>query len=165
MIDAAAAAPGIPFRIQLQIGALQVPGQPLDYNMTVSVKFVTSGYHRTLAVPLRSGRYFTDDDREGAEAVVILSDAAARMFFGGDDPIGRVVINVGEGERRVVGVVANARQASLEVSPHPEVYVPMAQGRSQSYGHVVLHTSGNANDTLPATPRRRGASASAGAAA
>jgi putative ABC transport system permease protein len=150
VIDAAAAAPGIPFRIQLQIGALQAPGQPLDYNMTVSVKFVTSGYHRTLAVPLRSGRYFTDDDREGAEAVVILSDAAARMFFGGDDPLGRVVINVGEGERRVVGVVANARQASLEVSPHPEVYLPLAQGRSQSYGFVLLHTSGDPNNALPA---------------
>jgi putative ABC transport system permease protein len=150
VIDAAAAAPGIPFRIQLRIGALQVPGQALDYNKTVSVKFVTSGYHHTLAIPLRSGRYFTDDDREGAEAVVILSDAAARMYFDGDDPLGRVVINVGGGERRVVGVVADARQASLEVSPHPEVYLPMAQGGSQSYGHVLLHTSGDPNDALPA---------------
>jgi predicted permease len=151
VIDAAAAAPGIPFRIQLQIGALQAPGQPLDYNMTVSVKSVTSGYHRTLAVPLRSGRYFTDDDREGAEAVVILSDAAARMFFGGDNPLGRLAIVVGAGDaRRVVGVVADARQASLEVSPHPEVYLPMAQGRSQSYGFVLLHTSGDPNHLLPA---------------
>jgi putative ABC transport system permease protein len=150
VIDAAAAAPGIPFRIQLRIGALQVPGQPLDYNKTVSVKFVTADYHRALAIPLSSGRYFTNDDREGAEGVVILSDAAARTYFGNDDPLGRVVINVGEAERRVVGVVANARQASLEVSPHPEVYLPMAQGRTQSYGHVLLHTSGDPNDTLPA---------------
>jgi putative ABC transport system permease protein len=149
VIDAAAGAPGIPFRIQLEIGALQPHGQPLDYNKTVSVKFVTAGYHRTLAVPLRSGRYFTDDDRAGAEAVVILSDAAARMYFGNDDPIGRVVVNIGDGERRVVGVVANVRQASLEVSPHPEVYLPMAQSPSRSYGFVLLHTSGNANDALP----------------
>jgi putative ABC transport system permease protein len=150
VIDAAAAAPGIPFRINLQISGLQMPGQPLDYSNTVSVKIVTAGYHRTLAIPLRSGRYFTDDDREGAEAVVILSDAAARMFFGGDDPLGRVVIVVGSGQRRVVGVVADARQASLEVSPHPEIYLPMVQGRSQSYGFVLLHTSGNAHDALPA---------------
>jgi predicted permease len=149
VIDAAAAAPGIPFRIQLRIGGLQVPGQALDYNKTVSVKFVTAGYHHTLAIPLRSGRYFTDDDREGAEAVVILSDATARMYFGGDDPLGRVVINVGGGERRVVGVVADARQASLEVSPHPEIYLPMAQGGSQSYGHVLIHTSGDPDDSLP----------------
>ncbi len=72
------------------------------------------------------------------------------MFYGNDDPVGRVVIVLGEGERRVVGVVANARQASLEVSPHPEVYLPMAQSRSQSYGFVLLHTSGNPIDALPA---------------
>jgi putative ABC transport system permease protein len=148
VIDAAAAAPGIPFRINLRIGGLQVPGQPIDYTKTVSMKVVTAGYHRTLAIPLESGRYFTDDDRGGAEGVVILSDAAARKFFGGDDPLGRVAIV--DGERRVVGVVANARQASLEVSPHPEVYLPMAQSRSQNYGFVLLHTSGNPNDALPA---------------
>ncbi len=150
VIGAAAAAPGIPFRIQLRIGALQVPGQALDYNKTVSVKFVTASYHRTLAIPLRTGRYFTDDDREGGEGVVILSAAAARQYYGDEDPVGRVVINVGEGERRVVGVVADVRQASLEVSPHPEVYLPMAQGGPQSYGHILLHTSGNAANALPA---------------
>jgi putative ABC transport system permease protein len=151
VIDAAAAAPGIPFRIYMRIGGLQAPGQPLDLTMTVSEKVVTPGYHQTLAIPLRAGRYFTDDDREGAEAVVILSEAAARMFFGGDEPVGRAVIVLGAGgERRVVGVVANARQASLEVSPHPEVYLPMTQGRSQNYGFVLLHTRGNPNDVLPA---------------
>jgi putative ABC transport system permease protein len=151
VIDAAAAAPGIPFRINLWIDALQMPGESLDVNMTVSAKIVTAGYHRTLAIPLRSGRYFTDDDREGAEAVVILSDAATRMFLSkwpSNDPLGRVVFVAG-GERRIVGIVANARQASLEVSPHPEVYLPMAQGRSQSYGFVLLHTSGDPNDALP----------------
>ena len=142
---------GIPLRVNLRIDALRAPGQPIDYNMIVSLKAVTGGYHRTLAIPLRSGRYFTDDDREGAEAVVILSDAAARMFFGGDDPLGRTVVVVGSGdERRVVGVVANVRQAGLEVSPGPEVYLPMAQTRSQSNGFVLLHTTGDPNDALPA---------------
>jgi len=146
--DAAAASPGIPFRVNLLIDALRAPGQPIDYNMTVSVKVVTAGYHRALAIPLRSGRYFTDNDREGAEAVVIFSDAATRMFFGGDDPLGRAVI-VG-GERRVVGVVADARQSSLEVSSHPEVYLPMAQSRGRSAGYVLLRTSSDPNDALPA---------------
>jgi putative ABC transport system permease protein len=150
VIDAAAAS-GIPLRVNLRIDALRAPGQPIDYNMIVSLKAVTAGYHRTLAIPLRSGRYFTDDDREGAEAVVILSDAATRMFFGGDDPLGRTVVVVGGGdERRVVGVVANVRQAGLEVSPGPEVYLPMAQSRSQSNGFVLLHTTGDPNDALPA---------------
>ena len=150
VIDAAAAS-GIPLRVNMRIDALRAPGQPIDYNKIVSLKAVTAGYHRTLAIPLRSGRYFTDDDREGAEGVVILSDAAARLFFGGDDPLGRTVVVVGGGdERRVVGVVANVRQAGLEVSPGPEVYLPMAQTRSQSNGFVLLHTSGDPNEALPA---------------
>jgi putative ABC transport system permease protein len=148
VIDAAAAS-GIPLRVNMRIDALRAPGQPIDPNMIVSLKAVTAGYHRTLAIPLRSGRYFTDDEREGAEGVVILSDAATRMFFGGDDPLGRTVVVVGGGdERRVVGVVANVRQAGLEVSPGPEVYLPMAQSRSQSNGFVLLHTTGDPNDAL-----------------
>jgi predicted permease len=152
VIEAAAAAPGIPFRINLRIDALRTPGGPLDPNMTVSLKTVTTGYHRALAIPLLSGRYFSDDDdRADGDPVVILSHGAARMYFGTDDPIGRVVEVVGGGiARRVVGVVANARQASLEVSPHPEVYVPMTQGRNESYGFVLLHTSGDPNHALPA---------------
>jgi putative ABC transport system permease protein len=149
VVEAAAAAPGIPFRINLQITALREPGGAIDPNMTVSAKTVTAGYHQTLATPLRSGRYFSDEDRAVGDPVVILSDAAARMYFGSDEPIGRVVEVIGNGARRVVGVVANARQASLEVSPHPEVYLPMAQGGSESYGFVLLRTSGDPNHALP----------------
>src|SRR5262249_34799436 len=79
----------------------------------------------------------------------ILSDAATRVFFSGADPVGRAVV-VGGVERRVVGVVADAQQSSLEVSPHPEVYVPMAENPSRRSGYVVLRTSGDPNDTLPA---------------
>ena len=147
VIDAAAAAPGIPLRVNLRVDALRAPGQPLDRGMSVSVKVVTPGYHRTLAIPLSSGRSFSDDDRAGAEAVVILSAAAARMPFAGDDPLGRVV-TVGVADRRVVGVVADARQSSFEVSPHPEVYLPMAQSPYR-YGFLVLRTSGDPNDALP----------------
>ena len=148
VIDAAAAAPGIPLRFHAWIDALRWPGQPLDPDMAVSVKVVTAGYHRTLAIPLRSGRSFSDDDRAGAEAVVILSDAAVRTLSGGDDPLGRTV-SVAGADRRVVGVVANARQSSLEVSPDPDVYLPMAQSPYR-YGFLVLRTTGDPNDALPA---------------
>jgi putative ABC transport system permease protein len=148
VVDAAAGSPGIPLRINLWIDALRWPGQPLDPNMAVSIKAVTPGYHRALAVPLAGGRAFTDADRSGAEAVVILSESAVRLVSSGIDPIGRVVAIAG-GERRIVGVVADARQASLEVSAHPEVYLPMAQSPARA-GYVILRTSGDPNDALPA---------------
>ncbi len=150
VVHAAASAPGIPFRINMQIGALRAPGGTVDPNMTVSVKFVTADYHRTLAIPLQRGRHFSADDTEGREAVVILSETAAHMYFGSRDPVGQIVDVMGSGVRTVVGIVANARQASLEVSPHPEIYVPMAQSSRQSHGFVLMHTTGDPNDALPA---------------
>jgi len=149
VVDAAAASPGIPLRVNMSIDALYAAGQSMDPNMTVSIKVVTPTYHRTLAIPLRSGRYFSDEDREDGEAVVILSQAAARMPFGGGDPLGRNVV-VGGRERRVVGVVADARQSSIEVSPHPEVYLPMAQSRGRSAGYLILHTRDDPNEALRA---------------
>jgi len=149
VVEAAAASPGVPFRINLWIDALRAPGQPIDPRMSVSIKLVTPAYHRALDIPLESGRYFTEDDRDGTEAVVILSDAATRMFFAGAEPLGKTVVVAG-GERRVVGVVGNARQASLEVNPHPEVYVPMEQVPQRSAGYVLLQTTGDPNDVLPA---------------
>jgi hypothetical protein len=109
---------------------------------------VTASFFDVLRARPMLGAVFTSaNEIAGGHHVIV---AAARMFFGSDDPLGRTVIVVGRGERRVVGVVANARQASLEVSPHPEVYLPLAQGPSQSYGFVLLNTNGDPNTALPA---------------
>src|SRR6185436_4574881 len=87
-------------------------------------------------------------DQTNAAPVTILSEAAARTFFADEDPVGRTVILDGR-ERTVVGVVGNARQGSLEINPHPEVYLPMAQSSSRS-GYLAIQAIGNPNDLLPA---------------
>ena len=148
VVEAAAGSPGIPLRINLRIDALRVPGRAFT-ETTVSIKVVTPAYHRALAIPLRSGRYFSEEDRDGGEAVMILSDSAVRLYFGGSDPVGRMIGLVGGGgiERRIVGVVADARQSSLEVSPHPEIYLPMSQSPTRA-GYLLLRTTGDPADAL-----------------
>ena len=147
VVDAAAASPGIPLRVNIWIDRLSVPGKAIDGDSSVSIKIVTPGYHRALTIPLRSGRLFDDHDRTGDPPVVILSDAAARVFFAGEDAVGRTVV-LGRLERTVVGVTGNARQSSLEANPHPEVYLPMAQSPSRS-GYLVIRTSGDPSDVAP----------------
>jgi predicted permease len=153
VVDAAVGSPGIPLRVNLQIDALQVPGRPVQETL-VSIKVVTHGYHQTLGTALVRGRLFNDDDVSGGEAAMILSDTAARAYFAGADPLGRMVGVVGGGgiERRVVGIVADARQSSLEVSPYPEVYLPMAQRPSRA-GYIVLRTSGDPQDAAVSSLR------------
>jgi predicted permease len=148
IVEASAGAPGIPLRINMHITGLTVPGKVLDGDRSISLKSVSPGYHRALRIPLRSGRLFEATDHANTALVIILSQAAARVFFGDEDPVGRTVLIDGERERTIVGVVGNARQASIEINPHPEVYVPMTQ-RTNRYGYLVIRTSGDPDDVLP----------------
>src|SRR4030095_9181379 len=132
IVEASASAPGIPLRVNMHITGLTVPGRVLDGDTSISLKYVSSGSHRVLKTPLHRGRLFESTDQAASPRVIILSEAAARVFFRDEDPVGRTVLMEGGEERTVVGVVGNARQGSLEINPHPEVYVPMTQATSRS---------------------------------
>jgi putative ABC transport system permease protein len=113
----------------------------------LNVRGVTSDYLRTLRIPLRAGRFFTPRDDAGAAPVVVLNESAARHFFPGLDPIGRV-LSMGD-ERTVVGVVNDIHQRSLEIEPWSEAYVPMAQQRVLG-GELAIRTEGEPLPMLPA---------------
>jgi putative ABC transport system permease protein len=68
-------------------------------------------------------------------------------FFPGEDPVGRSVEF--EGDRRIVGVVGDVHQFSLEVEPRAEAYMPIAQ--SEGFGaDLVIRTSGDPYDVMAA---------------
>jgi putative ABC transport system permease protein len=147
VVEASAAAPGIPLRFNMHITGVRVPGKNSEGDRSISLKSVSADYHRVLRIPLRAGRLFDATDQAGSAPVIILSESAARVFFQDDPAVGRAVLIDGEGERTVIGVVGNARQSSIEINPHPEVYVPMRQ-RANRYGYLVIRTSGDPDDVL-----------------
>jgi len=99
----------------------------------IGVNMVTPGYFELLRIPLRAGRDFTAEDREGAPPVAIVNEAAAERFWPGQDPIGKRV-----GERRVVGITANIRVESLNDVNQPYMWQPLAQvPQSQLVAHVL----------------------------
>ena len=148
IVDASAVYPGIPLRVNMHIDGMTVPGKTREGDSSVSLKSVSAGYHRVLRIPLRRGRLFDVNDQRNSAPVTILSEGAARTFFADEDPVGRTVI-LDDRERTVVGVVGNARQGNIEINPHPEVYVPMAQSSNRS-GYLAIQTASNPNDVLPA---------------
>jgi putative ABC transport system permease protein len=88
------------------------------------------GYFETLRIPVESGRSFAAIDGSGSPLVAVVSQAFARRFFAGRDPIGRRVRFTAEpasGWMTVVGIVGDVRQADLEREPHPALYVPLDQ--------------------------------------
>jgi putative ABC transport system permease protein len=84
---------------------------------------VSPGYFRALGIPLR-GRDFSDADSQTSQPVTILSEAAARLYFPNEDPIGKTIIlsSFGSNPMTVIGVAGDVRNLSLDSDPGPTVY-------------------------------------------
>lgn len=112
---------------------------------TVGVHFVSPSYFKTMKVPLLRGRGFTDADRTGSPKVVLISDAAAKRFWPGEDPIGRP-IGVGQGgfgdKAEIIGIVGDVRYGQLDELPKPDVYISHLQSPRSSLV-IFARTVGN----------------------
>jgi putative ABC transport system permease protein len=138
--DQLSAAPGIvhvggtthlPFSGQNLENGFRVDGYvvPSGGNPPVAgMRGVTGGYFAALGIPLKAGRAFTDADREGSMPVAIVNEAFARRYFGGQDPIGRRLVEFGgDSWRTVVGVIGNVKHSGPDGEARPEVDLPYAQ--------------------------------------
>jgi putative ABC transport system permease protein len=116
---------------------------------------VSSGFFASLGVPIVEGRDFNDNDRRGAEPVVIISQSVAQRMFPGQDALNRHImwtdpvmdfIYVSKGPRRIVGIAADVDDehvipgASLTVY-HPFGQVPDGNGELPVFGgRLFVHT-------------------------
>jgi putative ABC transport system permease protein len=121
------AGPALHFNIQGR-----PPRSPQEYTIA-SYRAVSAGYLKTLGVPLITGRWIEDRDREGAPAVVVVNSSFARTYFPNQSPIGQhmQVGAVPNPDPRVpwmeiVGIVADVKQ-SLASESSSEMYVPYRQ--------------------------------------
>lgn len=111
-----------------------------------SVHFVGPDHFRVLGVPLKAGRTFRRGDRAGAPLVAVVSETAARVFFGTEEPVGqRIALGIGlfrdGGTAQVVGVVGDVQYGPAAARPRPAVYVPAFQDSTPSM-MVLLRTRG-----------------------
>ena len=121
------AGPALHFNIQGR-----PPRSPQEYTIA-NYRAVSAGYLKTLGVPLITGRWIEDRDREGAPAVVVVNSSFARTYFPNQSPIGQhmQVGAVPNPDPRVpwmeiVGIVADVKQ-SLASESSSEMYVPFRQ--------------------------------------
>ena len=108
------------------------PRSPQEYTIA-NYRAVSAGYLKTLGVPLITGRWIEDRDREGAPAVVVVNSSFARTYFPNQSPIGQHM-QVGAMPNpdprvpwmEIVGIVADVKQ-SLASESSSEMYVPFRQ--------------------------------------
>jgi putative ABC transport system permease protein len=121
------AGPALHFNIQGR-----PPRSPQEYTIA-SYRAVSVGYLKTLGLPLITGRWIEERDREGAPAVVVVNSSFARTYFPNQSPIGQH-LQVGAMPNpdprvpwmEIVGIVADVKQ-SLASESSSEMYVPYRQ--------------------------------------
>jgi len=116
-----------------------VPPKGADMNLA-TVSYLVGQPLQALGVPLLQGRWFTEDDREGKQSVIMVNQQLAQHYWPGQDPIGKK-IRIGTPEMQtpwitVVGVVANVALASPDAPPTEQYYIPVAQAE-QDYGSLA----------------------------
>jgi putative ABC transport system permease protein len=107
---------------------------------TTAIETAGPDYFRVLGIPILRGRTFLDTDRDSMPPVVILSEAAARRYWHGQDPVGKRM-RVRGGVRRwtVVGVVGDTHFREMRQSI-PMVYLSWRQSFWQ--GTLAMRSTG-----------------------
>ncbi len=108
-----------------------------------ALRIATPDYFRALGIPLKHGRYFTENDTLTTPGVVIMNEAAAKKYWPGENPVEQKLrihaslVSLESKPRVVVGVVGNVRSEALNVEPKPELYVPHTQHPVDTMTFVV----------------------------
>lgn len=92
---------------------------------------VSAGYREALRMPIVEGRWISDADRENTQAVVVINQAMAHMFFPNEDAVGkRMQVGATPDDTvpwmTIVGVAGDVKQ-SLVSDSSSEMYVPYRQ--------------------------------------
>ncbi|MEZ5317357.1 MAG: ABC transporter permease [Vicinamibacterales bacterium] len=141
-VTAAAAAAQFPpaesFRTRFRVAGVPAEGEAIP---TAFVNPITPDYFDVLGIPLRHGRGLTAADRAGAPEVAVVNEAFMRRYLDGR-PEGRLLVGNGETPVEIVGVVADARNASLLRPAEPEIFGTIDQvGQSNQY-FLLVRTTG-----------------------
>jgi predicted permease len=106
------------------------PAPPVSEQPLAQTRYVSPDYFRAMGIPLRQGRAFEDRDREGAPQVVIISEAMARRFWPGENPVGKRLtasFHERQGPREIVGVVGDVKSRGLDDEAGATMYLPFRQ--------------------------------------
>jgi predicted permease len=95
-----------------------IEGQPKpaslsEMNMALVYR-VEPAYLTAMGIPLKRGRFFTNQDDERSTPVVVIDEVLAKQYFGDTDPIGKRIVQGDQDPQTIIGVVGHVKQWSLD---------------------------------------------------
>lgn len=100
------------------------------------------GFFETSKASLTRGRYFTENDDSSRPHVAIINQTMARQAFGGDDPIGKGVVNQYDTDNplEVIGVIRDIREGPMNANARAAIYTPFLQNAISDF-YVTVRTA------------------------
>ena len=138
-------------------------GESEDRKSRAGYSYIQPNYFETLGIPIVNGRTFTVQETETEAPVVVISEATARRFWPGQNPIGkRLAIGSVNGPApfpgetapfsrgsEVIGVVRDVHSLFLGKVDESYLYLPHPP-TWQWTDKILVRTSGSASSLLPA---------------
>jgi predicted permease len=122
---------------------------PKDGGMNLATAIQVEGdYFSAMGIPLLHGRFFTPDDKEGSELVVIVNKKLAEQSWPGQDPLGKR-LRLGTQSMQtpwatVVGEVADVTENSPDAAGKQQYYSTVDQSEAMA-GSLASPTDLNGN--------------------
>ena len=148
-VDAAGAIDTPPFAGLYSGTKVDVNGQilPPDQELHTGVNVTDAGYFQTMQIPLKLGRFYTDQEVAEMRHVVLVNETFVQKNLGGRDPLGHKLTIYMKDENvpcEIIGVVADHRHLGLDVAIEPMIYWPHAELVYPAMT-LMLRTRGDAN--------------------
>jgi putative ABC transport system permease protein len=125
---------GILIGIQDTVGSFVPPGRSLDAGSKEvdrpRIKSLSAGYLEAAGVTLLDGRLIADSDSAAAPPVAVINQTVKSRYFGEASPVGAFMEWHGGNVPvpvRIIGVIADVRQRSLDRDPYPEIFMDYRQ--------------------------------------
>ena len=128
-------------------GRAPLPGEKF---LNADARVAGGRYFQAMEIPLRSGRFFNEEDLVGKTPVVIIDEFMAGQLWPGQDAVGKRIHMV-ESEvpwLTVAGVVGRVKHESLDSDPRIAFYLPQTQYPSRAMT-VVMRSQGDPSTLSP----------------
>ena len=124
-VQSAAYTTALPMIMGGGITRVVLPGQEVrrDVDYSVSRRYVTPQYFRTMGIALISGRDFEDADTGARDRVAVVSESFVERYWPNDDALGKGFL-FQDSLMTVVGVVRDIKVRGLERTNEPQLYMP-----------------------------------------
>ena len=146
-VTSAAATNVMPLTKSSVINGFSVPGSSQEIG-SAGFRAVTPGYFETMGIPLIRGRLPVRSDG----AVGVINQAMARRFWSNQDPLGQEIqiprieevrsahgftVRMTPERFRIVGIVGDVRQLTLDLAPSPEMFLLYSQMATPDFTFVL----------------------------